>query len=152
MDLGEPGGDVGLHQDFGMLHRLLCRQVPPPVGPEVIAAEHHPVQWQTTPAGDAVHELSEVVGAHAGVSAGLVHLVRRGLDQDIASRIPGLQDSSLQNQRVGGAHGRQAHRLSPLLALDRFKEWARPAHRADMGAMASQSVRIRVGVKGSPDH
>src|SRR5665647_2835021 len=127
VDLGETGGDVGGHQHFGVLHRLLCRQVPPPVGPQVVAAEHDPVQGQATPSGDAVHKLSEVAGAHAGIAAGLVHLVRRRLDQDVSPCVPGLQDRSLENQRVGGAHRGHADRLSLLLALDHVRKWA--AHR-----------------------
>jgi len=92
----------------------------------VVAAEHYPIQRQTTPSGDAVHELSEVVGAHAGVTAGLVNLVRGRLDQDTPSGVPSLQDGSLKNQRMGGAHRGQADRLSSLLALDQVQE--RTAH------------------------
>ena len=66
-----------------MLHRLLCRQVPRPIWPQVVATEHYMVERQTTLLGNAVDKLPEVTGPHPGVTACLVDLVRRRLDQDM---------------------------------------------------------------------
>ena len=126
MQLGETGGGVSRHQDFGVRHRLLCWQALPSVGPKVVATKHHPVEGQTTACGDAVHELSEVAGAQAGVTTRLVNLVGCRLDQDIRPCLAGLQDSGLENQRMGRADRGHADGLSLFVALDRVQE--RTAH------------------------
>jgi len=83
----------------------------------VFAAQHDAVRGQTPPFRKAQHEPAKIPGLHPCVAAELVHLVRRGLHQEVAILAENLQNRSLDDQRVRRADRVHAYGLARLVLL-----------------------------------
>ena len=84
VDLGEPGGDVGFDKTLRLRHRFLGGELLPPVRAEVVAAQYDSIFRQPVASGYPQHERPEVRRRHPRIAAELIHLIRRGLNKEVA--------------------------------------------------------------------
>ena len=85
-------------------------------GPEVVAAQQHPVHRDPGRPRRAVDELAEVRRPHPGVAAVLIDLIGGRLDEHGLAGAARLAHRRLEHQRVRGAHRGDADRLAAPVA------------------------------------
>ncbi|SCE19178.1 hypothetical protein GA0115246_112253 [Streptomyces sp. SolWspMP-sol7th] len=125
VDLGEARRDIGADQVVRLGHGLPLGAVAPAVGAEVVAAEHDAFARQPEAVGEGEHQVAEARRVQPGVTAVLVHLVRRRLDQDGRAGLDRLEHGGLQYQGVRAADGGDAVRQTGFLVSYQFVQGAR---------------------------
>ena len=91
---------------------------------------------------DAEDELTEVRRTQTGVAAELVDLVRRRLDQHVATVGGGLRDGCLDHGRMRRTHGVDTDGFAGLVPFDRVGE---PAGRVQHLSIMRSSLIVRNG-------
>src|SRR5262249_32480576 len=118
----------------GVPHRFVCRQRLPWIGPKVISPKCKAIWREANTICKAGDKIAEHRGLHAGIAAILVDLVRGRLDQNERGLVAdGVNKGCFNHQRMRGAHGKDAARLSGPVPRDAVE------HRFHFSSGASES-------------
>jgi len=115
MNFGESGSDVGSNEVAREGQRFFGRPILPTVGTEVVATQDDAIFGQPMPSRQVQYESPKIPRLHPGVATELIHLIRRGLHQEVAIIFERLQNRSLDYKRVRRADRVDANGFPTLM-------------------------------------